>query len=64
MILSYITAYDRNWVPHKIIIAKANGGYRVEVDGRFYSNHDSRREADDEVDDILASGKYITHDIC
>ncbi len=63
MIMTYITAYDRNWTPHKIAVTKANGRYTVEVDGRFYSNHDSRREADDEVDDILDSGKYITYDI-
>lgn len=63
MIISSITAYDRNWTPHRIIISRMNGIYRVDVDGKFYSSHDSRREADDEVDSMMAGVRFITHDI-
>lgn len=35
------------------ISAASKGHYEVRVDGEFYSNHDSKRQAFDEVVDII-----------
>ena len=36
----------------------SRGYYKVSVDGEFYSNHDSKRQAYDEVVDIIKTNRW------
>lgn len=43
---------------HTVEIVAGNGGYYLKVDGEFYSTHESRNEAMEEMMDVINSSGW------